>query len=225
MLTIDNKYFDLFIKEAGKQYPYCALRKTRRMYYFKWLMVCSMGDNVPRCSTPYQAVLSSSFTKDTLKTLVMGNNCYPLPPVMEGIMDWMHTWGRRRCLRWHEKTLDMFSWYIEKKIDVGVRELIYEVIGIRVKDLINYSFGTSMILGWSTYNEWTDFFNFQYDDVGNKDFFDLSCKSIGYVASRIEEVMTSAATPLLLVVAPTVGTPSVPATPIRPTSNQSIVSP
>ena len=153
--------FDYFINLRGKDYPYSALKQTRNQLYFKWIILTSRGDDIPQRGTPYAAVLSSSFDKPTLQHLVIGGRGLPLPPSMGLIIDWMHSWGRNRSQGWYEATLELFVWYMDEKIDVSYRELAFEVISIKVKEKIHSSFITTHLLGWSTYNEWQDFFNFQ----------------------------------------------------------------
>ena len=183
--------FDYFINLRGKDYPYSALKQTRNQLYFKWMIVTSRGDDIPRRRTPYEAVLASSFDRPTLQHLVISGRGLPLPPAMGLIMDWMQSWGRNRSQGWYEATLELFVWYMDEKIDVSERELIFEVISIKVKEEIHSSFITTQLLGWSTYNEWHDYFNFHYDS-GKKEFFGLATKSIGYVRDRIETVVEAA---------------------------------
>ena len=141
---------------------------------------------------PHQPVLASSFDKATLQHLVISQKGLPLPPAMSSIMDWMHSWGRNRSEGWYDGTLELFMWYIDENIDLTVRELMFEVISIKMKEEIHSYFVMTMLLGWSTYNEWHDWFNFQYENI-TQDFFALATKSIDYVRDRIETVAADAA--------------------------------
>ena len=187
-----------FCDKWGGDYPYCELKKTRSMYYFKYLILYSpnKGNEIPRRRTVYDVVLASSFDKETLQHLLVSKKGTPLTPSMTSVMDWMYCWGRHKSLAWFEDTVELFAFYCHEKIRVGDKELLREVVALKIKQQCHVAFNGTVLLGWSTYNEWSDWFDYQFDYV-TEDFFDLARTSINHANDLIQAaIAASIATPV-----------------------------
>ena len=194
VLFVTKDSFDYFCRLWGSDYPYCALKKTRSQYYVKYMIMMSKGESLPGRQTPLTVVLTSAFDKETLQHLLLSKQGIPLCPAMDKIMDWMYAWGKSKSRMWYDETIELFSFYFHEKIRLSERELMFEVIAIKVRQDIHLRVAvhTDMI-GWTTYNEWVDFFNFYYE-ASSTHFYDLTTKSISYVSDRcdamLEQIMT-----------------------------------
>ena len=125
---------------------------------------------VPRRGSGFDVVLTSSFDEDTLQHLLVSKTGMPLPPSMSKV-DWMYCWGRHESDTWFAETLDTFAFYLKEKIEASERELVTEVITIKVKEQCHTAFNVTHLLGWSTYNEWMDWFNDKYENDTTNFFF------------------------------------------------------
>ena len=190
MFFTTKEAFDYFCTLYGSDFPYCQLKKTRTQFYdVKYVIITSKGNvTVPRKETPLAVVLSSSFDKETLRHLLLSKQAVPLSPAMEKVMDWMYCWGRSKSRRWYDETIELFSFYCHEKIPICERELFFEVIAIKIRQDIHDSYVHTDLIGWMTYNEWVDYFNFYYDNCSTH-FYDLTTKSIWYVRDRCDTTL------------------------------------
>ena len=174
-----------FLAAKGNTFPFNTLKQLRNRYYFKWILLKSMHEKEPRQSTSTHVVLASSFDTETLQHLIISGQGIPVAPVMDEIMDWMHYWGRGKSMSWYQESMDVLEFYCKEGIAVSKREVVFEILSIRVRQRIWYALQHTLHLGWLTYNEWHDWFNFQYESV-TTDFFDLYMKSDSYIKDRLE---------------------------------------
>ena len=188
---------EFFCDKWGSDYPYCEIKKTRSQYYFKWIILfaSSKCNDVARRRTPYEVVLAKSFDKDTLQHLLVSKRGIPLTPAMDKIMNWMYCWGRNKSDTWYEDMVELLAFYCHEKIPVSDKELVHEVIALEVKRLCHYRFNTTVLLGWSTYNEWCEWFEHEYTFVTD-DFFDLARSSFVEADRLITAAIVTASVPI-----------------------------
>ena len=140
VMFVSKDTFEFFCNTWGAEYPYCELKKTRNRYYIKWVILCGSKSSIPRQRTPLEAVLSSSFDKDTLQHLLLSKQAMPLTPSMSDIMDWMSSWGRSKSNTWYEDVVELFMFYCQEKIPVSDKRLVEDVISLKVKEQCHRAF-------------------------------------------------------------------------------------
>lgn len=207
---------ELFANVWGMDYPYCELRETRSRYYFKWILLHSGREKVPRKYSRHAAVLASCFDNETLDQLVYSKQGIPLTEDMSEIMDWIDGWGRDISHFWYQETMDLFSIYFSLKERVTKKELLYEVIAIRIREQIHQAYTLTLFVGWTTFNSWRDWFDSEFDE--NPDFFHLAYNSMRFIKQQTDAVVNETN----IVVATAVNAPEMP-TPAVTRSN--VISP
>ena len=180
--------------------------------------------NIPRRRTVYQAVLTSNFDDETLQHILVSRQGHPCTPVMDNVMDWMDTWGRLKSNLWYEEAVEMLAFYCDEKIKDNDKEIIQEIIALKVKDDIRLALSTTALLGWTTYNEWTEWFDYQYDFV-TRDFFELASKTQYFVSDKIEDLLAAVHEQQEELHQQQQGQVETPATPTQVVSSSALVSP
>ena len=170
--------FRAFLQHNGRKFPYNQVRKTRRTFYPKWIVLQERhGRNV--------TLPSSTIDKETLNHLIISKQAWPLSPVMDEIVDYMDCWGRVENARWYQNVIDWIAYLCYNGIRRCNQGLLYDCAAMRLRDMVSRCAGATTELTRVILKRWrTEFFRMY--DCGITDFATLYEESSEFVVNELE---------------------------------------
>lgn len=185
---ISDDGFKLFGERVKDSFPCNSVPVTRNSCHTKWLLVsCERDPRILFHHGKHCPLLTSTMSAEAVQHLVVSEEAVPLPPAFCLVMDTMHCWGRSVSGHWHNKTLELFSFYfgLTDMIALARTDLFFDVIQMRVLQIINYHFPVG---NGQLHDSWRD----HCDDMinsGKTGFFELAMGSIHHANRELDALL------------------------------------
>ena len=174
--------FQTFLRCYGGRFPYSDVRKTRRTFHVKWLLLGDSGTHV--------AIPSSCVDSETQNHSIITLQAVPATQEMEGIIEYMERWGRVEDPVWHRKVLNWLVYICQQGIKRPHMSIVYDCIVVKIRHVLNEHLGTRYALTGRIMNNWHDLYVRKWNS-GVKDFAVLKQYSIEYVFGKIQSASPS----------------------------------
>ena len=193
MVKVSPGVFHQFFVEHGNQnvFPYNKLQATRSSFRgVKWVLTKTKVDNSVMKENHQHtiAIPTTSFDTDTVMALIVEKQVYPVPPVMDDIVDCLYCWGRRKDLSWHHLALNWLLFRLENGFECSQKKLLRDCIEYKIRMEIRNDLGlvdgatmSSLIAQWYFWYDHQFFFG------GARDFYLLTIGSVAFVKEIINE--------------------------------------
>ena len=178
MSDLDGSY-QMFLRKYGRKFPYNAIKKTRRTFHTKWLLL--LGP-----SSTYTAIPSVCFDKETQMMLIMTFQALPATKEMDEIIEYMECWGRVEDPVWHRQVMNWLGFICQEGVKRDHLGLAYDCVAYKVRRIINLRVGTiptSWNLTRRVISGWSDVFMAEWKRT--HDFKTLKQRSVEYVLGEI----------------------------------------
>ena len=183
--------FQLFLQQHGRKFPYNQVRKTRRTFHVKWLVLACTN-------TSYVTLPSCVVDKKTLNHLIITKQAWPLTTEMDEIIDYMECWGRQQDPVWYSQVVDWVAYICREGIKRDHAGLLYDCIALRVRRMLYLHLGSvTSRTARRLFTRWREYFFREYAN-GYSEFSVLKAASVLFIEEGFpgstEEVASTTAT-------------------------------
>ena len=179
MKIVLTKY-QQFLRQHGRKFPYSQVRKTRRTFYSKWIILRERHGG--RCNV---TLPSSTIDKATLNHLIISLQAWPLSPGMDEIIDYMERYGRLEDNAWYHNVVNWIAHICSNGIRRCHMGLLYDCVALRVREIVYEHTGSRVTqLTRVLLEQWRQTFFAMYEH-GTTDFVTLHEESVAYILNRI----------------------------------------
>ena len=180
-MNISNLEVQNFIRNHGRRFPYSDVRKTRRSFHVKWLLL--------RAPHRFVTLPSLSLKKSTVNYLVVTKQAWPVTPLMETIIEHMEFIGREEDPVWHRQVVDWLAFICREGIKRDAIGILYDCVAFRARRIVyRNTLSTTSGLTASLLDGRREQFFHHYHNVST-DFASLKDASLAHLEHEIESTI------------------------------------
>jgi hypothetical protein len=179
--------FSQFLLDNGHSYPFSRLQVTRSSFFCKWVMQkghSNLG------FTYYFPTMANSLPVSLLQAISI-DGVKPLPPDFSSVMDDMFWWGKSKSFQWYKQVVDMIGLCLYDRGEVGIRNVVRELIGLQVKAILLQYFDFDSLAFDLLFDMYWDWFFFTYSEQyfhNHYSFRGIAEASFDYIEACIAQV-------------------------------------
>jgi len=136
-MHVSKSTFDSFCGANAAEHPFNSIRITRNAFHCKWLVSKSRGDTSIFRVNRYHLIPTSALSLDTVNSIVVNGNAFPIPTDLNDAIDTMEWWGRRVSPMWEQTLLNLLMEdYFKDKNTPVVRHQCFSFVAILLQERI-----------------------------------------------------------------------------------------
>jgi len=193
MKVFSKKAFTAFYEEVKNKFPYKDVRITRQSFNTKWLLMNTNIDHgIPFHDSRVVLLQASALSQDIIQHIIMRGQGVPLPQDFTVVVDSMVGWGRSINAEWYYRFLDYLDYIVcmedLDRRNYSSRQFCYDVIHMRVHQMLNDSFEGDHEAVARTRQQWVNYFwESVVPQIATNDFYSMAQNSFDFTLGMIDD--------------------------------------